>query len=92
MSYGSKGSQNLVPGGPQLGGGWCLGTHLKTCYVVLGVTKTRLDIIFGGYTSQCARKTTIFFSSDRANLMAQNGRFRFSGQNFTLRERERNDW
>ena len=37
-------------------------------------------------------KLPFFFSSDWANLMAQNGRFRFSGQNFTLRERERNDW
>ena len=46
MGYCSKGSQHLVPGGPQLGGGWRLVTHLKTCYVVLGVTKTRLDIIF----------------------------------------------
>ena len=88
----SKGSQNLVPGGPQLGGGWHLGTHLETCYVVLGVTKTRLDIIFGGYTSECDRKTTKFFRVTEANLMSQNDQSWFSGQNFILSERERNDW
>ncbi len=62
MSYGSKGGQNWSRVGPQLSGEWRVDPHLETWHVVLEVTKTRLDIIFGVYTSECAPKTTqIFF-------------------------------